>query len=321
VRAEAGLRLRFAGAGSAPLAKIAPAELPIYLDGAETIPGELYRQIVGETLAVIARSATSGAGQQGWFKLPLPEQHGFEDDCALLPHQQRSFRGYRLLSEYFACPERFQFIQLRDLGQAFAGSQEACDVVLLFSRNAASLAKAISPQNFRLFATPAINLFEKQLGRVQIKPYEHEFQVMPDRTRPLDFEVYRVIEVTAYGTQNGDPRPVAPLYAFGALLYDWREAVFYATRLKRRRLSTKEQRLRRRTDYLGTETWLSLTAPGEAESVDRITELRPDWIHAMHGATITGDALAHYARALRDEPFAYRGVLFGRPIGPRQEIE
>lgn len=273
VRAEAGLRLRFAGAGGVPLSKIAPADLSIYLDGAEMIPGELYRQIIGESLAVIARSATSGAGQQGWFKLPLPEQDGFEDECALLPHEQRSFRGYRLLSEYFACPERFQFIRLRELAAAFAGSAEACDVVLLFSRNAPALAKAIGPSNFRLFATPAINLFEKQLGRVQVRPYEHEFQVMPDRTRPLDFEVYRVLEVTAYGAQNGDPRPVAPLYAFGALLYDWREAVFFATRLKRRRLSTKEQRLRRRTDYLGTETWLSLTAPGDAASVDRISEL------------------------------------------------
>jgi flavorubredoxin len=51
--------------------------------------------------------------------------------------------------------------------------------------------------------------------------------------------------------------------------------------------------------------------------VRRIADLRPDWIHAMHGATITGDALVHYSRALLDEPFAYRGVLFGRQIGPQ----
>jgi type VI secretion system protein ImpG len=273
VRAEAGLRLRFAGAGGVPLAKLAPTELPIYLAGAETLPGELYRQIIGESLAVIARSSTSGAGQGGWVRLPLPEQHGFEDDCALLPTELRSFRGYRLLSEYFACPERFQFVRLKNLAAAFAASPEACDIVLLFSRNSPSLAKAVAAQNFRLFATPAINLFEKQLGRVQVRPYEHEYQVMPDRTRPLDFEVYRVLEVTAYGAQNGEPRPVAPLYAFGALLYDWREALFYVTRLRRRRLSTKEQRLRRRTDYLGTETWISLTAPGDASTLDRITEL------------------------------------------------
>lgn len=49
--------------------------------------------------------------------------------------------------------------------------------------------------------------------------------------------------------------------------------------------------------------------------VRRVAELRPGWIHAMHGSTVTGDALSHYAQALLEEPFAYRGVLFGRPIG------
>jgi flavorubredoxin len=48
--------------------------------------------------------------------------------------------------------------------------------------------------------------------------------------------------------------------------------------------------------------------------VRRIADIRPEWIHAMHGATITGDALARYSQALLDEQFAYRGVLFGRPI-------
>ncbi|MHB8531992.1 MAG: oxygen-binding di-iron domain-containing protein [Solirubrobacteraceae bacterium] len=48
--------------------------------------------------------------------------------------------------------------------------------------------------------------------------------------------------------------------------------------------------------------------------VQRIEQLRPDWIHAMHGATITGDALPAYSAALHEQPFAYQGTLFGRPI-------
>jgi hypothetical protein len=47
----------------------------------------------------------------------------------------------------------------------------------------------------------------------------------------------------------------------------------------------------------------------------QIEALAPEWIHAMHGATITGDALHHYTQALLNEPFAYRGLLFGRAIG------
>jgi type VI secretion system protein ImpG len=272
VRAEAGLRIRFEATGGAELPKVLPSNLPIYLAGAESVPGELYRQLIGENLAVLARSSDAAANAP-WVRLPDPVQRGFDDDEALLPAEERSFRGYRLLSEYFACPERFLFVDVLELARAFKQSPTACDVVFLFSRSSAVLTGAIEPSNFRLYATPAINLFEKQLGRVQITPYEHEYHVVPDRTRPLDFEVFRLLEVKAYDRENVNARTVAPLYAFGALLYDWREALFYTSQLRARRLSTREQRLRRRTEYVGTETWISLTAPGDASRLDDIQEL------------------------------------------------
>ncbi len=273
LRPEAGLRLRFQAIGGAELSKIDPARLSIYLDGSETIPGELYRQIAGETVAVMGRDANSGAGTAGWIPLPKPVQLGFGDDEALLPAEARSFRGYRLLTEYFACPERFFFVGLEGLGKAFAQAKESCDVVILFSRAVPALANALTPANFRLFAAPAINLFEKQLGRVQLNAHTHEYHVIPDRTRPTDFEVFRLLDVKAYGKDNLDPQPVAPLYAFGALLYDWRNAIFYTTQLRARRLSTKEQRVRRTHDYVGTETWISLTAPGQPALIDNLQEL------------------------------------------------
>ena len=271
--AEAGLRLRIASVGGVPLAKLAPEILPIYLDGSETIPGELYRQLIGDAVATVARPVGSAAGDAAWVRLANPEQHGFEDDCALLPAGRRSFRGYRLLSEYFACPERFLFVRLRELGKAFARCDGDCEVVFLFNRAAPALARAVSADNFRLFATPAINLFEKQLDRVTLNAFDHELHLIPDRTRPLDFEVFRTLEVTAYSQSNGNARPVAPLHAFVSLLYDWTEALFYVTRLRHRRLSTKEQRLRRRSDYIGTETWISLVAPGDPRRLEDAQEL------------------------------------------------
>jgi flavorubredoxin len=47
---------------------------------------------------------------------------------------------------------------------------------------------------------------------------------------------------------------------------------------------------------------------------DRIEGLAPDWIHAMHGGTIAGEALPYYTQALRDHEFGYRGLLFGREV-------
>ena len=125
VRAEAGLRLRFEATGGAQLAQLKPKSLPIYLAGSEAVPGELYRQLIGETVAVIARGADSAAGTAGWVKLPAPKQIGFDDDCALLPPERRSFRGYRLLTEYFACPERFLFADLQGLDRAMPDAGKA----------------------------------------------------------------------------------------------------------------------------------------------------------------------------------------------------
>jgi flavorubredoxin len=48
--------------------------------------------------------------------------------------------------------------------------------------------------------------------------------------------------------------------------------------------------------------------------VDRIEELAPTWIHAMHGGSLTGGALPDYNRALREHEFAYRGLLLGREV-------
>ena len=48
--------------------------------------------------------------------------------------------------------------------------------------------------------------------------------------------------------------------------------------------------------------------------VDRVEALDPDWVHGMHGGSLTREAFPHYARALREEPFAYEGKLLGRPV-------
>jgi flavorubredoxin len=48
--------------------------------------------------------------------------------------------------------------------------------------------------------------------------------------------------------------------------------------------------------------------------VDRLEQLAPQWVHAMHGGTLTGEILPRYARALREQPFAYEGKILGRPL-------
>lgn len=48
--------------------------------------------------------------------------------------------------------------------------------------------------------------------------------------------------------------------------------------------------------------------------VDRLEALDPNWMHAMHGGSLTREAIPRYTQALREKPFAFQGTLFGRDL-------
>src|SRR5437660_3774470 len=98
-RVEAGLRVRLRAKGAVPLSRISPPQLLFYINGAQAIPGELFRQICCDTVAALGQPNSEGVQ----LRLPLPEASGFDDGQSALPDGSRTFRGYRILSEYFAC--------------------------------------------------------------------------------------------------------------------------------------------------------------------------------------------------------------------------
>ena len=48
--------------------------------------------------------------------------------------------------------------------------------------------------------------------------------------------------------------------------------------------------------------------------VDRVEALDLEWVHGMHGGSLTRDSLPYFVRALREESFAYEGKLLGRAV-------
>jgi flavorubredoxin len=48
--------------------------------------------------------------------------------------------------------------------------------------------------------------------------------------------------------------------------------------------------------------------------VDRIEAIDPAWVHAMHGGSLPREALPPYVETLREQDFAYRGLLMGRDL-------
>lgn len=116
-------------------------------------------------------------------------QIGFDEDEALIANDKRVFRGFDFLREYFTFPRRFLGVSLQGLGAVAPRlAAKTIDVVFVFDDAHTRLAAAIRKDFFALYAAPAVNLFEKTLDRIAVKSNQHEYQVVPDRSRTLDFE-------------------------------------------------------------------------------------------------------------------------------------
>ena len=144
---------------------------------------------------------------------------GFDADQALTPYPRRSFAAYRLLQEYFAFPAKFFFIDLAEL-DILADTEfgPSLELVFLFSSferadRVEALEGGVSAQSIRLACAPAVNLFEQTAEPIALDQTHYEHQVIPNRRRRDDVEVFSIDRVTA-GKPGGGATSDLPAFLF-----------------------------------------------------------------------------------------------------------
>lgn len=264
---KALLRLRLRCADGMRFDRLSIERLPIFLRGGDEISARLYEQLITSACGLWMRwgphavrdVATSTAAE------PVSGQ-GFVDGQALLPVSARTFQGYRLLQEYFAFPCRFDFVELSGLLQGVTRcSSDRMELLLPLTRFDATLEGAIDTGRLSLFATPVINLFPRACDRLPMQARNHELHVVPDRTRPLDFEVHSVTRVAVHGCVSGSERVFTSMNAVRQRADQNSTAAHYSMERRARVVSAQQRRYGSRTPYVGSEVFLTLSDPsGEA---------------------------------------------------------
>ncbi|MGB4948941.1 MAG: type VI secretion system baseplate subunit TssF [Candidatus Competibacter denitrificans] len=263
VRAGLRLRLRTTLPGLT-FDKLGLERLPIFLHGSDTVPARLYEQLLGNAVMLVARP---GQRPAPWHEL-IGKEHlrrfGFEDEQALLPCTAPSFQGYRLLHEYFAFPQRYLFVELNGLTRATRRcSENELELLILLNRADPALENVVAAENFALFCTPAVNLFPKRADRIHLSDQVAEHHVLPDRTRPMDFEVYQVTSVTGIGAE-GEEQEFLPFYASYDQISQRQQRAYYTVHRLPRLLSGHQRRVGPRSSYVGSEIYLALVDADEA---------------------------------------------------------
>ena len=256
---QAVLRLTVQTHDDLPFAALGDRDWPLYLRGDDERPVLLYQQLLGNAVDVLVWPDDRPDAKPASLGRRAFRPVGMRDDEALLPPGDASFRGYRLLHEYFAFPQRFHFAALQGLGpatRALGGHRFRIDVLL--DRADPLLAReGVSAEQFVPCCTPAINLFERSTDRIPLRSQANEYHAVVDRTRPGDHEIFDVLRVEGFGAQLDRPQPFRRFFTLRAGQPAAEQA--YYTLHRERRLAT-----RRRSGYVGSETFLSLIDGAQA---------------------------------------------------------
>ena len=269
------LRIRLKSTSGIPFSEMAIDRLPIYIRGRDTRTMLLYEQIFADAQGVVL-SWTNGANEETVeLKQPILPM-GFDDSQALLPVVSRSFQGYRMLSEYFAFQQRFLFFELTDLNRHLRRCKSnQVDIIIPLRRLQPRLENVVDATNFGLFCAPAINLFPHRADRIHVNDAEVEYHVVPDRTRPMDFEIHSVLGVAGYDKESDAMERFRSFYEIND--HDVEEQnpshKYYALRRTQRQLSSKQKRKGPRTSYVGSEVYLSIVDADQAPYSTNLSQL------------------------------------------------
>ncbi len=125
--AKAGIRIRLETPSDLPFSSLNLDALTFFIRGAEDFPMQIYEQIFAHGMNVLVQPTKKPFVWQRVLPAANIRQVGFTDEEALLPVGARSFRGYRLLQEYFAFPQRFLFFRVEGLRECIKRCAEQRD--------------------------------------------------------------------------------------------------------------------------------------------------------------------------------------------------
>lgn len=274
VRVAGSLRMRLRVTGELNFCDLKGLDrLPVYLKGDEQVASHLFELLHAGAVASLTGMPDNMADRPHVVTKNALVHEGLGPSQGLLPLDWNTWHGHNLLHEYFACPGRFYFFALQGLGPGLSRIQgKTAEVVVLLTRDTGALRGLVDEHQFALYCTPVINLFERRTDRLETNPRQAEFHLVPDRSRPMDFEVFSVREMVAQKSDTTEELIFRPM--FQTLNQDeGNHGRYFSLRREARLASDNARKYGTRTPYQGTEVFVSLVDQREAPYAESLRYL------------------------------------------------
>jgi type VI secretion system protein ImpG len=193
---SSGMDLRFECTGKTALADIVVDRLRLFIDAESSLTAALR-----DTLFTRVQSAYISFDNAPWRPLrqPLIGAVGFSASDALIPFTARSHPAYRLLTEYFAFPEKFNFFDLawNEIAERMPEKCRSFTLHLVLKNvphggHLAQTLSKLSAQNLLLNCAPVVNLFHRHGAPVDVRHTTSDYALLADTARPEAYEIYGI---------------------------------------------------------------------------------------------------------------------------------
>ncbi|MEZ5065017.1 MAG: type VI secretion system baseplate subunit TssF [bacterium] len=198
--------------GGQPFRSVGLDAFDFFCDGDPVVAHALHELLFRNPLGIRVRAGEAGVPTRLDAGRIVPV--GYERDQGLLPYPPGSNLGYRLLSEYFAFPDKFLFGRIDGLASvAGTADSDRLEISVLLDRFPLELSGKLAPDNLRPGCTPAANLFPKECDPVRLDRTTVEYQILPDVHSRDGYEVHSVLDVSTTSPKTGAVRDYTPFYA------------------------------------------------------------------------------------------------------------
>ncbi|HWW08159.1 type VI secretion system baseplate subunit TssF [Collimonas sp.] len=187
-------------AEQAGFAELGVKTLRVFIDGEPSFCAALRDTLFMRTVRAYVEAGNSGR----WHavnKIPVTPV-GFEEDESLIDFPARSHPAYRLLTEYFSYPEKFNFfdVDVAEIAKLLAPGCKKFTLHLVLSglradSNTARMLGTLSTNNLLLGCSPVINLFKQHGDPIRLTHTSAYYPVVCDSRRAYAYEVHSIDSV------------------------------------------------------------------------------------------------------------------------------
>jgi type VI secretion system protein ImpG len=222
VRVETGaqlaqsLRIEMRVTGGVAMAALALGAIRFYIHGDRRLQDDM-RLWIGAHLDGVALATVDGSGRDTVLaSLPAKACRlvGMNEEEALIPYPRTVYPGFRLLQEYFTLPQKFAFFEVTGLDALATDKVTDRFAILLSFRDGLPQGTRVSKENFRLFCTPVVNLFEHSSDPIKPDATKYEYLVRPGGSTPNAYEIYSIDNVVGIARRTSQRVKIPSFFAF-----------------------------------------------------------------------------------------------------------